>query len=111
MHTLSKRGSFYTDEYWRQRLGNLNLLFMSHAGHAYWLATGRNALPPEVRDAGDAYLAGWDRPSCSEEFAMFKKEIRNSTERTMTLRTTLKRDLKELQLTPNNSLQRTRLKY
>lgn len=86
MYVLSTRGSFYTDEYWRDRVGNLSLLFISHAGRAYWLTIGRDSVAPEVRDAGDAYLAQWDHRNCVEEFEMFQQTVRKLT------------------VTPNNSL-------
>ena len=80
MFILSKRGSFYTDEYWRDRIGNLDMLFMSHSGRAYWHTIAKNFVSTEIREAGDAYLANWDRPNCVEEFDIFKQTIRQSIE-------------------------------
>ena len=77
--TLSERGSFYTDDYWKDYLGQLNQLFQSHAGRAYW-RTVATYLPPKVRTVGNNRLASWDRPSCVDEHALWRQGIVDSME-------------------------------
>ena len=78
MHTLSLRGRFYSNDYWQDRLDWLDILFMSEAGRAYWHTVAY--VHPDIRAAGEQYLASWDRPFCSEFYDIWMNEILKSKE-------------------------------
>jgi hypothetical protein len=75
MLALSRRGGFYSDDYWKDRMGNLDLLFVSKPGRAYWTSVASVWVDPELRAAGDRYLADWSFPTCEEEHSAWRRAI------------------------------------
>ncbi len=77
MRTLSQRGSFYSEDYWRDSLSVLVLLFETHAGRAYW-KTSADYVGPEIKAAGDQYLSTWKEQSCTELYDEWMQGIKES---------------------------------
>jgi hypothetical protein len=77
LSTLSKRGSFYSNEYAengnRESWGRL---FESSIGRAFWKAK-RRIVDPDVRAIGDAQLENWSGAECDEFHQSWKENIVN----------------------------------
>ena len=74
---LSQRGSFYSEDDWKDSLGSLGLLFETHAGRAYW-KTSADYVGPEIKAAGDRFLSNWKDQSCTELYDEWMQGIRES---------------------------------
>ena len=76
---LSKRGRFYSDEFWQITISWLDSLFWTEPGLAYW-HINKSYLDPEVLAAAEKYFSDWKGQACSEYLDNWTEIIRNSTQ-------------------------------
>lgn len=60
--SLTKRGSFVSDEYWRSDLGQWHAIFQYPVGRAWWSS---KHWKPDIQKFGDEVLSDWKPKPCT----------------------------------------------